>query len=723
VAAYTSPRVRAPGLLSALLLLPALAAGEETSFWVLRFVPGRHPYQERVEARPLVRGERFAVFLAEGAPPPPAEALPPGGWEGVLQALEQAREILASQGADPAATGPVAIVVTETGWPGPACFSPFDKLPEQQALAYGFHSNQRPVLFASFPYRGGRAWENLAGLASMLFLFALLPPQDPFPAASSLAAASFFAFAAKLSPPRSLWGDQGPSAPGPRSWEPATPTGWGPLFVAFLADTLGPGAAFELVSRQNAPTGPYRSLVAAKNPGVGLADLFAAYMLRLWEAPGSPEAWQSPLGFALAASPRPAELARVPASKPASGKTQLGVGGMGVLVLEGDGSRSLPLALQGDPRGAWVAVMRKATASGLGEPVRLAFDATGFARAEVPALAPGEQLLVFVGLPPDPRGEVDRRFLPLYWGLAWAPKPPPERRFAGLGELVEKRLGDAAPARRSRVVSSLQRLAGVRPATPEGNALTTRYAWHPQAEQVAAALAEELKIRGLVPRTQAFLRTTPWGATAEWHNVLAELPGSASRRLPLVLAAHWDACASDPWESYRAARSLRDNGAGVVAVLEAGAALRGRPHQLPVVLALLAGGCHDAAGAQALLSALGGKVAVWVEVEQLLPPPGGDPGKLVAYLGETPSLAIPRLPGLFRRWGFAVDVKTTPPPPHTGASLVQQQGAMVLTVSYLRGGATEVPVSPEGELGDASPDVLLLAAEALAELVQELGGR
>jgi len=112
-----------------------------------------------------------------------------------------------------------------------------------------------------------------------------------------------------------------------------------------------------------------------------------------------------------------------------------------------------------------------------------------------------------------------------------------------------------------------------------------------------------------------------------------------------------------------------------------------------------------------------------VEVEQLLPPPGGDPGKLVAYLGETPSLAIPRLPGLFRRWGFAVDVVTTPPPPHTGASLVQQQGAMVLTVSYPQGSAREVAVSPEGELGDASPDVLLLAAEALAELVQELGGR
>ena len=703
-------------------LLAALAGGEQAEFWVLRFSAGRHPHQERVAAKLLSQSSRFAVFLAEGSSPPPVEAFPPGGWEAALDALEKALDLLTDLGSDPSRQGPVAILLAETGWPEPAFFSPFDKLSEGKALEYGFHSNQRPVLFASFPFRGSSAWENIAGLAEALFLWSLLPTEDPFPTASSRAAARWFAFSANLAPPRVLWGDHRASGPGPRSWEPATPSGWGPLFVGFLAEALGPQAASELVSRQNAPTGPYLSLVAARNPESRIEELFAAYMLRLWQPPFLREARDSPVGFAFTASPRPSQLARVPASKPTSGKAFLGVGGMGVLVLDGDGSRSLPLALQGDPTGSWVAVMCKASVSGLGAPVTLGFGASGLAKAETPVLAPGEQLLVFVGLLPNARGELDQRLLPLYWGLAWSPTPPTEKRLSRLEALADKRLGEAAPARRSRIVASLQRLAGLRSTSPQRPALASRYAWHPEAGQGAASLAEELRIRGLAPRTQPFLRTTPWGATAEWYNVLAELPGSSSRRLPLVLAAHWDACGPDLWESFRSARSLRDNGAGVVAILEAAASLRGRPHQLPVLVALLAGGCHDAAGAQALLAALGGKVAVWVEVEKLLPPQGGDPGRFLAYIGETPSLALPRLPGLFRRWGFALDLRSALPPSHTGAVFAQRQGAVVLTLSHHDAQAPEVPSAPEGELALASPDLVLLLAEALADLVQELGG-
>lgn len=714
--AYTKVTVRRAALIPlTTLLLAAQSWGQEKeSFWVLRFAPGRHPFQEQLLAQRLAGQERVVLYLAEGTSEPTQDQLPPGGYGAVLSTVERALASLPSprDGEDPGM--PLAILVAETGWPEAAFFSPFDLLAEEEALAYGFHSNRRPVVYCSFPFREGQAWRNLAALVEQVFLLRLLPKEDPFPTATSEAAASWFAYSLGLVPPRFLWGDASHQELGPPTTAPAAPKAWTPLFIAFLEAHLGPGTALELTRRQNAPTGPYLSLVTAKGLPSTLEDLYAAYLQRLWQ-PNLPSfGWDQ----ALAASPRPVQLARLSASRPISGHGLLGVGGSGLLVVEGDGGKSLPLALQGAPTGRWVGVAYKVSAQALGHPQRVLFDRQGFAQVELPPLGQGERFLVLLGLAPDPWGQEDASSLPLYWGLAWSPKLPLDRRWEDLRELAGKKLGEQAPARRTRVLASLRALAGEEVGQPP---LPSRYAWHPQAEQVVDFLQKQARQRGLEASKQAFLRTTPWGASAWWQNLVIQLPGGASRRLPLVLAAHWDACQESPWASYRDARSVADNALGVVTALEVASLLRNRPHQLPVVVAFLAGGCQDAAGAQALLAALGGRVALWLELEQLMPQGGGDPSKLAAYVGETTSTAIPRLTGLFRRWGFSLDLRQQAPFPHVGTQFSKGLG---ITLAHQRAGeGPGKPLPGRAELANVSPDQVLLLSEALAELVQELGGK
>lgn len=697
---------------------PFAGAEELEAFWVLRLAPGRHPAQERVWARPLAQQGELAVYLAAGTPEPPADHLPEGGWVTVLKLLERALASLPTGTTHEQKR--LALLVVEGGWSEAAFSSPFDLLTDSEALDYGFHSNQRPVVYASFPFAGAQAWENLAAAVEQLFCLYTVPKTALFPAASTRAAARWFAASLGLAPLRRLWGDHGHQELGPSSLAPASPQGWAPLFIAFLEEVFGPGTAAELARRQDAPTGPFASLLAAKGGTQTLETMYAAYMARLWE----PRVGVNAAPTVLDASPRPHELGRLRASRPTSGHGLVGVGGMGLLVLEGDGGRSLPLSIQADPSARWVAVARKSSAFGLAPAQRLPFDGLGFAQLEVPPLASGERLLVWLAALPDDRGEEDPRMLPVYWGLAWSPRLPVDRRLSRLKELASKKLGEEMPTRRHRVWDLLRVLAGEAPVPGSAQALASRYAWHPQAGQVAELLLAEAQRRGLVARRQPFLRTTPWGATAEWQNVLIELPNRGSRRLPLVLAAHWDACTPDIWDSYRRALGVKDNALGVAAALETASLLRTRPHQLPVIVALLAGGCHDAAGAHALLAALGGQVALWVELDGLQPQRPEDPAKLAAWWGETASTAIPRSLNVFRRWGFSLELRDGPAPEHTGADLAQRQKAMVLTLRHARFENPSGPAVPaRAELATTSPEQVLLLAEALAELVQELGGR
>lgn len=709
-------------ILSALAFWLAAAStrgGEGTAqLWVLRLPPQRHPIQEQVAARPVLESESFTVFLAEGQSLPAENRLPPGGLPAVLAQLEQALARLGRWQGRGTAAG-VDILLWETGWPDVAWFSPFDLMGEEEALAYGFHANPRPVIVASFPYAGSQSWRNTASLLESLFLLATLPPADPFFTDISRSAARWFAYRMGVAPPRYLWGDDQPHQPGPSSWSPQSAQGWGPLFVEFVAQTLGAEAVAELVARQGAPTGPLTSLLASRAPERNPEELFASFWANLWLAP-----WFGPqVPNPLASCPRPQLLAWMVASRPASGQATVGVGGGGLLIVQGDGSPALPLSLQGDPSGRWVGMVQKASPWGLSPPQALSFDATGFARLEGFALGPEERLLVFLGVLPHPSGWVDERFLSLQWGLAWSPRIAPNRVGERLSQLAIKRLGEAGPALRTRATESLRVLAGLQAPRPGAPPLASRYAWHPQASAVVDALAAEAQKRGLRVERQRFLRTTPWGTKAEWENLVVPIPGTSPHRLPLVLAAHWDACSPDPWRSFRDARGVLDNALGVVTLLETAALVAARPQSMPVEAVFLAGGCHDASGAQAYLASRERRIAVWVELDQLWSKKAPDPSKLVLRLGETTSLLTPRLPGIFRRWGFATEVATDPTPPHTGSALASRQGAVTITVSGPRGGHGEGELwPPEAELATVSPDYLLLLAQGLADVVASLGG-
>ncbi len=702
------------------LFLPAVGAGGdgEARFWVLRLPGERYPVQEQVVAKPVYETESFVLFLAQGQTLPAENRLPSGGLPAVLGQLEVARNrLLKWQGAPPPPK--VVVLVWDNPWPEAAWFSPFDLMGEEKALTYGYHANPGPVLVAAFPYAGSQAWANTAALVEAYFLAATLPPDDPFPTAMSRSAARWFAYRVGAAPPRVLWGHQEPHRPGPSSWSPASDQGWGPLLVEYLAQTLGPHAAAELARRQNAPQGALASVFAAYRPDTRPEDALAAFWPALWQAPWPQEtAPENPL----ASAPRPELLAWTVGSRPASGQASVGVGGGGLFVVEGDGSPPLPLALLGDPGGRWVGAMQKASPWGLGPLQPVVFDGTGAARVEVPTLAAQERLLVFVGVLPHPSGEADHRFLTLQWGLAWSPRASPNRVQERLRDLAFKRFGEATPALRARVTETLKVLGGLAPPRGSMESIASRYAWSPQAGNVVGALIGEAEKRGLAADREAFLRTTPWGTTAEWENVVIRLPGSSPRRLPLVLAAHWDATASDPWLAFRSARGIRDNALGVVTALETAALLARRPRNITVEVAFLAGGCHDAAGAQAFLASRQGKVAVWMELEKLWSRDAADPAKLVVRLGDTTSLVVPRLPPLFRRWGLAVDLAQDPPPAHTGSALAAGGGAVTITFSGPNGGLS-APWPPEAELANASPEYVLLLAEALADLISAIGGQ
>lgn len=709
-----------PVLLLSLGSADTRAQDPQAAVWVMRWAPQRHPTQELLTARPLLESENFSVLLADGQSLPGETRLPPGGLPAVLGQLEFARSRL-QQFSGPLPWPRVAILLWDSGWPEAAWFSPFDLVGEERALAYGFHANREPVIVASFPFADSQAWRNTAALVEAYFLLATLPPTDPFPTPLSRSAARWFAYRVGAAPTRVLWGDHEPHRPGPSSWAPMRPDGWGPLFVEFLVRTLGPGAGPELVQRQAAPTGPLASLLAARSPESQVAAAFAAFWANLWLSPWpTSEHPESPLTVC----PRPQLLAWMAASRPSSGQASVGVGGGGLVVVEGDGSPTLPLALQGDPSGGWVGAAQKASLTGLSPLQPVSFDPSGFARVDVPPLGPEERLLVFLGVLPHPSGEVDDRFLPLQWGLAWSPRLAPNRLHERLRELASKRFGEAGPPLRTRVAQSLKVMAGLQPARDGVPVVTSRYAWSPAARTAVEALVAEATKRGLRVERETFLRSTPWGTASEWENLVIRLPGSHPRRLPLVLAAHWDACSSDPWLAYRSARGILDNALGVVTLLETAAALAARPRSFPVEVVFLAGGCHDAAGAQAYLASRQDHIAVWVELERLWARESPDPSKLVLRLGETTSLVTPHLPGVFRRWGFATEVSSEPPPPHTGSALASRQKALAITISGPKGDAAAGSWwPPEAELAAVSPDYLLLLSGALEDLVAELGGR
>jgi hypothetical protein len=191
-----------------------------------------------------------------------------------------------------------------------------------------------------------------------------------------------------------------------------------------------------------------------------------------------------------------------------------------------------------------------------------------------------------------------------------------------------------------------------------------------------------------------------------------------------VLAAHWDGARGNLRDSYLRALNVNDNASGVAVALEAAAAMSRSPHRAPIIVAFLAGGFHDAAGAHALLEELGGKISAWVELDGVGVPERW-PRTLDVQLEGGKDLASSSwsITQAFRHAGFAPKVTPEIQAPHTGGSVALGRGIPALVVRvgpYGQEDSLDTP--PAVELDTLSPDFMVLLAKALAGVGLNLAG-
>jgi Zn-dependent M28 family amino/carboxypeptidase len=240
---------------------------------------------------------------------------------------------------------------------------------------------------------------------------------------------------------------------------------------------------------------------------------------------------------------------------------------------------------------------------------------------------------------------------------------------------------------------------------------------------VLQALQEEAQHRGLTSRLTSFLRIAPGDLRQEWQNVLIELPGRDPRRWPVVLAAHWDGARSRLDDSYLRALNLNDNASGVAVALEAAAAVARTQHRAPVVVALLDGGHHGHAGADALLSELQGRASAWIELEGV-----GIPEPWPRHLSVTLAAAGPEseqvasnVAGVFRAAGFTTRRTGAIDADHTGVTPAASRRipALVIRVGDEEADLDEPPAAEQARL---SPELMVLLAKAAATAVVKVAG-
>jgi hypothetical protein len=252
----------------------------------------------------------------------------------------------------------------------------------------------------------------------------------------------------------------------------------------------------------------------------------------------------------------------------------------------------------------------------------------------------------------------------------------------------------------------------------------TRYAWAPGSEAVVEVLEQEAVRRGLSVRRETFLRRAPNEVQQEWSNILIDLPGGDARRWPVVLAAHWDGARSDLADSYLRALNLNDNASGIAVALEAAGAMSRRPHRAPIIVAFLAGGYHEAAGAHALLESLGGKVTAWVELDGVGVPERW-PWSLNVHLEGHGKLS--RFPWsvhqAFRRAGLVAKDEADITARHTGGSLAAARGIPSLVLRTRTGDEdADLDTPPVVERERLSPELMVLLTKVLATTVVNLAG-
>ncbi|MFI5143031.1 MAG: M28 family peptidase, partial [Thermoanaerobaculales bacterium] len=357
--------------------------------------------------------------------------------------------------------------------------------------------------------------------------------------------------------------------------------------------------------------------------------------------------------------------------------------------------------------------------------LQLSFSGVGVARLEIPPLQAADQVVVAVMASPNEGAGFDRRTLLLRWGLAWVPRTPQDPSRDLLNNLLKKALPDGGAVARGRLVTTLDRLSGQTPQDGTGPVVQTRYAWAPEARAVLGVLQQEAGRRDLKIREQGFLRRAPNDIEQEWTNLLIDLPGTDQRRWPVVLAAHWDGARGGLPDSYLRALNLNDNASGVAVALEAAAAMSRMPHRAPILVAFLAGGYHEAAGAHALLDQLHGTVTAWVELDRLGIPDSWPRTANVYLEGMNKASRFPLLlTQPLKHVGLMPKPEDEIRSPHAGASLVAARRAPALVVSTRS--EADPPDDPdmpvEVERDRLSPELLVLLTKALSHMVVELAG-
>ncbi|MGD1147852.1 MAG: M28 family peptidase [Thermoanaerobaculaceae bacterium] len=711
----------------ALPLVAAVAAlfPEARSFWVVTTGPQLQPTQLEVRARLVREGRTVAVYQEEGYHfSTLGEADETQQIEAAVNAFDKIiypREVeLFGPCPDLDGNGKVILLLTHEAGPS-GLFFPFDQLLENEAVRSGFHSNQGEILYHAFGRQGNRATRNIQELAET-FHRLLHYSRDPGETSWSELLANYTPYLCGLASARLLWGDIDPENRAHAPGDPWADRGWSLLFIEYLRDKFGDQGLRDLVARPEKGLAGIGRMLAERGDRRTPADLLGDFAMACWL--DDPALADGRFSFASVVPPRPPAPVRATAARPTSGAIEVGVGGLAFLTVEGSGERPFPLTLQGDPSVRWVGRAVKLHVQGPDRELPLAFSPAGTVKLELPALTPAESVVVAVSPVPAESPLFDSRVLLLRWGVGWVPQAPSDQSRETLRTLVGKALPDAGAAARSRLMTTVDRLSGAPRESSEGPVVTTRYAWAPQARAVVEVLLQEANRRGLPARSSPFIQRVPNGVQQEWSNVLIELPGNDPRRWPVVLAAHWDGARGNLRDSYLRALNVNDNASGVAVALEAAAAMSRSLHRAPIIVAFLAGGYHDAAGAHALLEELGGKVSAWVELDAVGVPESW-PHTLDVRLEGDKDLGRSSwsITQAFRHAGFVPKVTREIQAPHTGGSMARALGRPALVVRVGPDGQDDsLDTSPAIERDSLAPDFMVLLVKALAGVGLSLAG-
>ncbi len=712
------------------LALPLVAAAAAVlpaarTFWVVSAGTQQQPTQVEVRAQLVREGASLAVYQEDGYRfsilGQDDEARQIGEAIRVFDTVIYPREVtLFGPCPDRDGNGQVILLLTRTA-PSSGLYFPFDEMAEPDAMRSGFHSNEGEILYHTFDQQGNRAARNIQELAET-FHRLLHYARDPGETSWSELLANYTPYLCGLASARLLWGDLDPEGRSHASTDPWTARGWSLLFAEYLRETLGEESLRDLVMRPEKGLAGIATLLAERGDKRTSADLLGDFAMACWL--DDPALGDGRYSFSGVVPPRPPTAARAVASRPTSGAIDVGVGGMAFVLVDGDGGRPFPMTLQGDASVRWVGRAVKLRAQGPDQELALTFSSAGIAKLDLPTLSRDEKVVVAAAAVPGDSPLFDSRVLLLRWGIGWVPHPPGEQGRETLTAQLKKELPDGGAAAATRLIATLDRLGGGPTPGPDSPPITTRYAWSPSAPAVVGALLQEAGARGLAAHSVTFVRRAPNGVEQDWANVLIELPGSDPRRWPVVLAAHWDGARGDLRDSYLRALNLNDNASGVAVALESAAAMSRTPHRAPIVVALLDGGYHDAAGAHALLEDLGGKVSAWIELDGVGIPERW-PATLSIHLEGGKDLQ--KFPWsttqAFRRVGFSPKTQPEIAAPHTGATLATARGIPALVVrARLATGDEDLDAPPSVERGRISPELMVLLVKALAGAVVNLAG-